>query len=71
MTNWWCYHRGARSLIAMMSCTFLRWLAGRLGEAISQAVALWMLDTCNTEPPIQRSGRARNTQAALRFATGF
>jgi len=28
----------------------LRWLAGRLVEAASQAVAHWMLYICNTEP---------------------
>jgi hypothetical protein len=36
----------------MMSDTLLRWLADRLFEAVSQAVVRWMLDTCNTEPPI-------------------
>jgi len=40
--------------MTMMSCTVLRWLAGRLVEAASQAVADWILDTCNTEPSTLR-----------------
>jgi hypothetical protein len=35
----------------MMSHILLRWLAGRLFEAVSEAVADWMVDTCNTDPP--------------------
>ena len=35
-----------------MSDILLRWLAGRLFEAASEALADWMVDTCNTEPPI-------------------
>lgn len=38
--------------MTVMSCTVLRWLAGRLVEAASQAVADWALDTCNTKPSI-------------------
>lgn len=41
-----------------MSAALLRWLARCLMEAACQAVALWAVDTCNTEPPILQSGQA-------------
>ena len=55
----------------MMSSTLLRWLAGRLVEAAGQVVANWMLDTCNTEPPVLRPGRYIHTRGPHRFAIGI
>jgi len=49
LTNWWCYHHEPEVLTTMFHI-LLRWLAGRLVEAASQAVAHWMLYICNTEP---------------------
>jgi hypothetical protein len=55
----------------MMSETLLRWLADRLFEAVSQAVVRWTLDTCNTEPPILRTGHRKTIGTTVRFASGI
>lgn len=54
--------------MTLMSCTLLRWLAGRLSKAAGQMVANWMLDTCNTEPPVQSPGHEHHASIAIRFA---
>lgn len=51
-----------------MSHAMLRWLAGRLIEAAGQAVAFWMLDTCNTGPSAQPLRQGEHTFRRKRFA---
>jgi hypothetical protein len=52
----------------LMSLTVLQWLAGRLVEAAGQALADWMLDTCNTKPSALQPRRRLNTITGIRFA---
>jgi hypothetical protein len=54
-----------------MSSTLLRWLARCLMEAACRAVALWAVDTCNTEPPILRPGHHLPIEPEGRSAMGI
>lgn len=54
-----------------MSSTLLRWLARRLDEAVCRAVALWAVDTCNTDPSALRPRQRIGIRATRRFATGI